>query len=92
MIEQGLRRAIERNQLEVHYQPVVALSDQRVIGCEALLRWRHPEHWTDRAGPVSSRLVEESGVIEAIGRWVLRTACLQGRAGWRKDIRRAGCQ
>ncbi len=79
-IEQGLRRALEREHFEVHYQPVIALDDRRVIGFEALVRWRHPERGLvgpDRFIPVA----EECGLIEPIGRWVLRSACEQG-ARW----------
>lgn len=79
-IEQGLRRALDNGHLEVHYQPVVALSDLRVLGFEALVRWRDPERGLigpERFIPVA----EECGLIEPIGRWVLRSACEQG-ARW----------
>ncbi|GAA5175318.1 EAL domain-containing protein [Niveibacterium umoris] len=79
-IEQGLRRALEHGHFELHYQPVVSLSDQRVVAFEALLRWQHPERGLigpERFIPVA----EECGLIEPIGRWVLRAACQQG-AQW----------
>lgn len=75
-IENALRRAQERGQLSLHYQPQLALSSGHVIGAEALLRWNHPE-W----GPVSPAdfipIAEASGQIVQIGEWVLRTAVRQ---------------
>ncbi|MGE0506037.1 MAG: putative bifunctional diguanylate cyclase/phosphodiesterase [Solirubrobacterales bacterium] len=65
-------------QLELHYQPVVALADGSVVGLEALLRWNHPRRGL--IGPAEFvPLAEETGTILAIGRWALRRACAEAR-------------
>ncbi|MGY3405886.1 diguanylate cyclase (GGDEF)-like protein [Bradyrhizobium sp. GM5.1] len=83
-LEFDLRQALARGEFEVHYQPLVDLAANVVTGCEALLRWHHPER-----GMVSPAdfipVAEETGLIGEIGEWVLRQACLEA-ASWPGDI------
>jgi PAS domain S-box-containing protein len=77
-LETDLRRALERNEFRVYYQPIIALRAGNISGFEALLRWQRPEK-----GLVSPAefigVAEEMGLIVSIGKWVLRTACEQAR-------------
>ncbi len=82
-MEQDLRHAISREQLRVYFQPVVDLSAGRVIGAEALVRWLHPEHGSVPAGDFIP-VLEQSGLIDEVGLWVLNTACREARA-WREQ-------
>ena len=75
-VERELRQALERNELELHYQPVIALRSGEITGLEALVRWRHPERGLLDPGDFVS-VAEESGLIEPIGRWVQEVACRQ---------------
>jgi diguanylate cyclase (GGDEF)-like protein/PAS domain S-box-containing protein len=75
-IENALRRALERGQLSLHYQPQMALCNTSIVGAEALLRWQHPEFgWVSPAEFIP--IAEASGQIVQIGEWVLRTAVRQ---------------
>jgi predicted signal transduction protein with EAL and GGDEF domain len=78
-VEQGLRYAIERRQLVLHYQPKVSLATGKMVGAEALIRWQHPERGLISAKQFIS-IAEGCGLIVPIGRWVLREACMQARA------------
>jgi diguanylate cyclase (GGDEF)-like protein/PAS domain S-box-containing protein len=84
-IEQDLRRALERRELTLHYQPKVDLTTGEITGAEALARWTHPVR-----GPISPAqfisVAEDSGLILPIGKWVLREACGQARAWIRAGL------
>jgi EAL domain-containing protein (putative c-di-GMP-specific phosphodiesterase class I) len=81
-LETGLRRALEDGSLELQYQPQVEMKGGRIIGAEALLRWRHPER--GYISPASFiPIAEESGLILPIGEWVLERACAQAVA-WQR--------
>jgi EAL domain-containing protein (putative c-di-GMP-specific phosphodiesterase class I)/GGDEF domain-containing protein len=84
-MEQDLRRAIERNEFELRFQPLIDADARRVCGAEALLRWTHPVH-----GPVPpSRfvpIVEAAGLADEVGLWVLNAACREARTWQRQGL------
>ncbi len=79
-LENDLRRALERGELRIAYQPIVSLHDRSIVAVEALLRWQHPERGLVRPDEFIP-VAEESGLIDSIGRWVLEAACMQA-AEW----------
>jgi EAL domain-containing protein (putative c-di-GMP-specific phosphodiesterase class I) len=82
-LQNELRQAIEKDQLELHYQPKIDMKSGRIVCMEALLRWRHPEMGMI---PPSQffKVAENTGLIIAIDKWVLRTACRQ-LGVWQRD-------
>jgi diguanylate cyclase (GGDEF)-like protein/PAS domain S-box-containing protein len=81
-VEKELRQALLSDQLELYYQPIVQLPAQRMVGMEALVRWRHPQKGL--LGPdYFIAVAEESNLIVVLGEWVLKTAC-RDIAAWRK--------
>ena len=84
-VEEDLRDALQSDQLELHYQPIVRSADHVVTGFEALIRWKHPERgWISPAEFIP--IAEESNLISKLGEWVIRQACRQ-LAAWPDTLR-----
>ena len=85
-LETSLRGALERGELRLVYQPKVDLTSERIVGVEALLRWEHPTHGTIAPAKFIP-IAEQSGLIVAIGAWVVREAC-RTASHWRSEFGR----
>jgi diguanylate cyclase (GGDEF)-like protein len=84
-IERDLRRALANGEFTLHYQPIVSLADDRIVAVEALARWRHPQRGLVPPSEFIP-IAEQVGLIDALGEWVLRTACAEA-ATWPNDVR-----
>ena len=82
--ETELQRAIDREEFELHYQPIVSMEDQRVVGVEALIRWRHAERGLVEPNQFIP-IAEDAGLIVQIGRWVLRRA-ISDLGRWEREL------
>lgn len=78
-LENDLRRALERQELMVYFQPIISLATNKIAGFEALVRWQHPQRGFVAPGDFIS-IAEETGLIIELGRWVLEESCRQMRA------------
>src|SRR2546429_2127502 len=86
-LEMDLRQAITDGALEVYYQPCISLQDNEITGCEALLRWHHPERGMIPPAEFIP-IAEDTGLINQLGEWVLTTACAEA-ATWPDHIKLA---
>lgn len=83
-LETELRRAVERNEFKVFYQPIISVGDNKIIGFEALLRWQHPARGIITPSEFI-KAAEETGLIFPLGQWVIREACGQLKA-WQEQF------
>ena len=81
-VDKDMRMALSQNELEVHYQPIYSMHEQKLLGVEALLRWQHPQRGLVLPSDFIS-VAEETGLIEEIGMWVMHRACSEA-IGWLK--------
>ncbi len=82
-LETDLRQATENEEFLIHYQPIISLKERKIVGAEALIRWRHPQHGF--IPPLKFiPLAEDIGLITKIGEWVFMNACVQNKA-WHKS-------
>jgi len=86
MIEEHLRRGLDLGEFELYYQPKISLKPLRLAGCEALLRWNHPE-WGTVLPTRFIPIAEDSGLILPLGEWVIGEACRQARAWLESGLR-----
>ncbi|SCB29327.1 putative bifunctional diguanylate cyclase/phosphodiesterase [Rhizobium hainanense] len=84
-LEADMRHGIKLGQFEVHYQPQISLKTRKIVASEALVRWRHPERGLIPPAEFIP-LAEETGFIDALGKWVLQQAC-QDALNWPEDVR-----
>jgi diguanylate cyclase (GGDEF)-like protein len=84
ILEINLRQAMSDDALEVYYQPCISLQDNRITGCEALVRWRHPERGMVPPSEFIP-IAEETGLINQLGEWVLATACAEAMT-WPDEV------
>ncbi|MBR8830724.1 MAG: hypothetical protein N5P05_000774 [Chroococcopsis gigantea SAG 12.99] len=83
-LESELRRALEKREFVVHYQPIVSLAAKKIVGFEALIRWQHPDKGLIPPYQFIP-IAEETGLIISLGYWILKTACSQTRT-WQKQF------